>query len=248
MISENGKVKILEKYIDRERTVIAYTEEINFYTLVKQGRTDEIKKILKKNPFYENKDKPLSDSPLQSMKYHVVITASMLARFCIEGGMEHHRAYEISDYYIRKADKMPDEDAIVNLHTQMCIEYSEQMNKLHKKKIYSKPIVKSIDYIYAHLHCRITVSEVAEYVGINENYFSRLFGTEIGISPSRYILIRKIEAAQNLLKNSDYSCSEISELLSFSSQSHFIFKFRKECGITPLQYRNKYYNHTGLNE
>ena len=126
--------------------------------------------------------------------------------------------------------------------------FSEQMETIRKKKIFSKPVVKSIDYIYSHLHCRITVAEVAAYVGLNENYFSRLFSCEVGISVSRYILQRKLEVAQNMLKYSDYSCSQISELLCFASQSHFIEKFRKEYGMTPLHYRNRYHSDMGLKE
>lgn len=48
----------------------------------------------------------LSDSPLQNLKYHFTITAAMLARYCIEGGMEVTEAYDLSDYYIHKADLM----------------------------------------------------------------------------------------------------------------------------------------------
>lgn len=38
MKSEKGKVEILEKYIDRENSVVEYSEEMNFYMLVKLGK------------------------------------------------------------------------------------------------------------------------------------------------------------------------------------------------------------------
>ncbi len=44
-----------------------------------------------------------------------------------------------------------------------------------------------------------------------------------------------------MLKYSDYTYAEISSFLNFSSQSHFIRVFKKQKGITPRQYREKYY-------
>ncbi len=247
MKSEKGKVVILEKYIDRENSVVEYSEEMNFYMLVKLGKKEEVSRILKNNVFNENTKKALSDDPIQSLKYHLVVTAGVLARYCIEGGMEHARAYEISDYYIRKADKALTGKEVADLNSKMCMDYTVQMEKQHKQFVYSKQVVKSIDYIYSHLHCRITIPEIASYVKLNENYFSKLFSKEVGIPVSRYIMKRKIEAAENLLRYSEYSCSEISELLSFSSQSHFISRFRSECAMTPSDYRKAFHNHTGFN-
>lgn len=246
MISDKGKVAIIEKYLSRETTAVRHRDEMSFYSLVKLGQVAEIRKILDKNPFGENTEKMLSENPLQSLKYHLVVTAAMLARFCIEGGMDCNCAYEISDIYIRKADKASSETEVMKINDEMCMDYVKQMNRLRKASVYSKPIVRSIDYICSHLHCRITAAEIAKDVGLNESYFSRLFKKEVGVSVSRYVLLRKIETAQNLLKHSDYTCSEISELLSFSSQSHFISRFREECGMTPLAYRNEHFNHMEL--
>ncbi len=248
MISERNKVAVLEKFISRETSTIGYNEEMNFYNLVKQGRKEEVNNILSSGAFEKNTDKPLSSNPLQSLKYHLVVTAAMLARFCIEGGMEYNRAYEISDKYIKMADESHSHKEIVKINSKMCMEYTSQMDKLHKKTFFSKPVVQSIDYIYNNLYRKLSVNEIAEAVGLNTSYFSKLFHKTTGNTVSRFILLRKIEAAQNLLINSNYSCSEISELLSFSSQSHFISVFHKECGLTPHSYRNKYYNHMGLNE
>lgn len=248
MIGENRKAAILNQYVERETTSTDYSGEMSFYALVKHGRVSEVKERLDSGAFAMNTKKMLSSDPVQSIKYHFVVTAGLLARFCIEGGMESNRAYEISDYYILKADKLSSLKQLCDLHKVMSLDYTEQMEILRKKKIFSKPVVKSIDYIYSHLHCRVTVAEVAAYVGLNENYFSRLFAKEVGIPVSRYILKRKLEVAQNMLKYSDYSCSQVSELLCFTSQSHFIDRFRKECGMTPLQYRNRYHSDMGLKE
>jgi len=246
MISEKGKVAIIEKYISREQTADLHKNEMRFYALVKLGQCEEVARHLEKGGFAKNRDKLLSEQPLQSLKYHLTITAAMLARYCIEGGMDCTQAYELSDRYILLADKAPSEDAVIRINKEMCMDYVTQMERLRKANVYSKPIVMSINYIYANLHRRITAAEVAEAVHLNESYFSKLFHRETGVTVSRYILLRKIETARNLLAHSDYSCLEIAELLAFSSQSHFISRFREECGMTPLVYRNQHYNQLEL--
>ncbi len=242
MLTEKGKVAIIEKYISREQNHNMHKQEMRFYSLVKLGRKNEVAKVLENKPFEVNKNKPLSDNPLQSLKYHLTITAAMLARFCIEGGMDVNRAYELSDIYIMRADCAKTENELFQLHREMCMSYVKDMEKLRKENIYSKPVVTSIDYIYSNLHRRITLTEIAEAVKLNESYFSKLFRSETGIPVSNYIMQKKIETAQNLLVHSDYSYLEISELLAFSSQSHFISCFRKECGMTPRDYRNRFFN------
>lgn len=142
MISEKNKVAVLEKFISRETSTIGYNEEMNFYNLVKQGRKEEVNNILSSGAFEKNTDKPLSSNPLQSLKYHLVVTAAMLARFCIEGGMEYNRAYEISDKYIKMADESHSHKEIVKINSKMCMEYTSQMDKLHKKTFFPNQLSK----------------------------------------------------------------------------------------------------------
>ena len=56
-----------------------------------------------------------------------------------------------------------------------------------------------------------------------------------------YILLRKLEAARNMLKYSEYSYAEISAILALSSQSHFSRIFKKETGYTPKEYRDRFF-------
>ena len=50
-----------------------------------------------------------------------------------------------------------------------------------------------------------------------------------------------MEAAQNMLRFSDYTCAEISAILAFSSQSHFNRVFRAQTGYTPKEFRNRFF-------
>ena len=112
----------------------------------------------------------------------------------------------------------------------MCLDYTTRMEKLHRNHACSRPVAQCLEYIYDHLHNRITVPTLAAHAGIAPGYLSHLFAKEMGISVSSYIQNKKIETAQNMLCHSDYAISVISTTLAFPSQSYFTSVFRKRLG------------------
>ena len=88
------------------------------------------------------------------------------------------------------------------------------------------------------------MKDLAIQTKLNESYLSTLFKKETGTSVSGYILSKRMEAAENMLKFSDYTYAEISSILAFSSQSHFARIFKQQTGYTPKQYRNTYFKIT----
>ena len=109
-----------------------------------------------------------------------------------------------------------------------------------KQKIISKPIILCMDYIYSHIHYRITLEELADYLNLSPSYLSKLFKKEVGITISTYITNLKIDKAKNFLQYSEYTVADIANYLAFSSQSHFAETFRAETGKTPLEYRRDF--------
>ena len=126
------------------------------------------------------------------------------------------------------------------LHDAMALDFTKRMNTLKRSASYSRPTTDCLNYIYAHIRDRVTIKDLAEYTSNSTSYISRLFKEELGISASDYIRQAKVERAKNMLKYSDYSLVEISNYLSFSSQSHFIQIFQKETGMSPRKYREAY--------
>jgi len=181
----------------------------------------------------------LSLDEVRNIKYHFIVSVAMISRFCMEGKMNSETAYSLSDLYIQKADICTSIEQLIELHRSMCSDYAGRMQQLRRSKVYSKHVVVCIDYIYENLQKRITLRMLARYASLNETYLSKLFLTETGKSVSGYIRDKKIEAAENMLKYSDFSCLNIGNYLAFSSQSHFIQVFRTKTGLTPQDYRKR---------
>ena len=212
--------------------------ELTFYNAIVDGNIEYIEENIRQNTFTNPEGMgKLSENKLQNIRYHFVVTTAMITRYCVHGGMEQEKAYALSDFYILKMDKCRTIDQISRLHDTMCLDLCSRMNELKRRQILSKPIVLCLNYIYSHIHYRITIKELAEYLSLSESYLSKLFLKEMGIPLSHYITDLKIEKAKNLLQYSDYSIVEIANYFSFASQSHFIQVFQKKTGITPYKYR-----------
>ena len=223
-----------------------YVPEFDFYYAVKNGDIVKVSQLCSVDFAKKDGLGKLCEDKLQNLKYHFAITAAMLARYCIESGMEHETAYSLSDLYIQSCDRCTNENELSGLHRNMSMDYAKRMADLRKNKVYSKQIVLCVNYIYSHLHKKISVEELSEHTGLSQSYLSRLFRKETGESITEYIIKRKIGAAKNMLKYSDYSLSEISATLAFSCQSYFTKIFKSLEGVTPKKYRDMYSFTTGI--
>ncbi|MBQ6796589.1 MAG: helix-turn-helix domain-containing protein [Clostridia bacterium] len=217
-------------------------EEFSFYEAVKRGDMDAVRRNCEDDEFSKAVGMGvLSKNPLQNIRYHFITTAALVTRFCVEGGMELERAYGLSDFYIAKMDCLTSERDIVALHHEMVLDFTQKMNAGRKNLSVSRPVRQSVDYIFLHLHSRLTLGELAENAGVSSGYLSKLFRRELGISVTDYIRAKKLESAQELLRYSDLSIVEIASYLAFASESYFVKVFHRHVGMTPKKYREEYF-------
>lgn len=229
------------EFLNREYNVshLSYERETEFFQSIKEGDPVRARQLFK--PFDCEEMGRLSDDNLRNIKYHLIITVAFITRYCIEGGMEMETAYNLSDIYIRSIDKCHTEEEVNLLHREVVDDYAQRMSIIRKQNRYPKAVTLCLDYIYDNLHTRITLDKLTEVTKLSPAYLSKLFHREVGLTISGYIIKKRIQAAENMLKFSDYSCLEISEYLCFSSESHFIQVFRKHTGYTPKNYRKNFF-------
>lgn len=210
-------------------------ENLEPFELVKQGNRDSVT-VLQKNDALHNTGL-LSHNPLRNTRYLFVSTAAYATNYAIQGGLDSETAYNISDSFIQLMDEMSDINDIQSLKYEMIEYFTKTVAAVKKEKIYSIVVIQCIEYIDFHLHEKITLDSLAKHLDRNPCYISTLFKKEIGKTLSAYILEQKINVAKQLLNNINYSYSDISNILAFSSQSYFIYMFKKETGLTPKEYR-----------
>ncbi len=229
------------EFMQRENGILhsPYEKELEFYSAVSAGDIGRVKELY--TPLAVEGYGRLSADPIRNIKYHLVITIALIARFCIESGMPMETSYTISDIFINRLDVSTTEQQLSDIHREVFIEYAKRMQKVNSGKAYSKHVLMCLDLIYENIYNGIRVQELAEQLGLTPQYLSKLFKKEVGTTVSEYIMSRRIQAAENMLKFSEYPPLDIGNYLGFSSHSHFIACFRKYTGMTPKQYRENYF-------
>ena len=94
-----------------------------------------------------------------------------------------------------------------------------------------------VDYVRANLASNLSVTELAGLVRMSPSHFARVFKASFGVSPYRFVMQERIEAAKRMLSSTKLSASQVGAAFGFASQSHFVKVFRQFTGVTPKQYR-----------
>lgn len=103
-------------------------------------------------------------------------------------------------------------------------------------------------FIRMNLHMKLRVSELANYVGIDRSYLSRLFQKQKGLSPQQYILKLKMEAAVQHLKKKELSIKEVALCVGYEDQMEFSKQFHRQFQVSPSQWRKKAFYEQSIQE
>lgn len=97
----------------------------------------------------------------------------------------------------------------------------------------------AIHYMRENVRKRITLKQVADYVGYSTSHFSAKFQAKTGYSPLNYHIHLKIQEACHYLDFSDMKINQISMLVGFDDPFYFTRLFGKTMGSSPSDYRKK---------
>ncbi|MBQ7189459.1 MAG: helix-turn-helix domain-containing protein [Kiritimatiellae bacterium] len=96
------------------------------------------------------------------------------------------------------------------------------------------------DYVDEHYAENLTIEQLSALVPTSPSTFRRVFQKTFGISPGKYLINIRLNAARRLLETTDKLITEIAVETGFWDQSHFGKIFLKDRGITPSHYRRRY--------
>ncbi|HEX8196565.1 MAG TPA: helix-turn-helix domain-containing protein [Pyrinomonadaceae bacterium] len=103
----------------------------------------------------------------------------------------------------------------------------------------NKNLAQILDLINSDLSADLSLTILAETVGLSEYHFLRLFKQSTGVTPHQYILRQRIERAKQLLLKTEMSVTEIAYFLGFASPAHFAQQFRRQTGVAPSELRRR---------
>ena len=100
-------------------------------------------------------------------------------------------------------------------------------------------VSKLMEFVEENLAGDLSLEAMASEVNVSPVYLVRAFKGAVGEPPHRYVLIRRIERAKELLRDTEFSIVEVALATGFSSQSHLSSWFRRFVGVSPAIYRGQ---------
>lgn len=180
-------------------------------------------------------------SPLRSEQNLAIVDITIATRAAINAGLNVEQMYTLSDAFILEVEdckKVGDASALYRACALRCCQYVRRyLDSKQNCKAISAVCEKAIEYMHRHVFEKFSLDTLASKLKISKGYLSRTFKDQVGMTLSEYSRLVKINRAKTLLSSSDKSISEISDLLSFNSQSHFGRTFLEIVHMTPAKYR-----------
>ena len=103
----------------------------------------------------------------------------------------------------------------------------------------SDELIKVMDHINRNFESDISLDELAHIGNMSPNYLCTVFKQVNGMTIWEYILIRRIDEAKRLLRESDRSILDIQMLCGFRTSSNFNKAFKKLVGMSPSEYKKQ---------
>ena len=212
--------------------------EQTIMNFVRDGDTAALKEWLKKATAVRHGI--LSFDTLRQLKNTFIVTATLVSRAAIRGGMDLNDALSLSDAYIQKNELLSSVESIENLQYHMVFDYTERVEKIRLGKTPTKLTIDIANYVQKHLTEPVDIDALSKAMFISRTHLAVKFKKETGMTLTDFVLKEKIEEGKRLLRYTDKSISAIATYLGFSSQGHFANAFRKYADCPPNEYRLKH--------
>lgn len=160
---------------------------------------------------------------------------SIATKFCSEFNVSSKEItplgngpYEQSEYVAWSKDMFA---YIIDKHL------NESEQNYHFK--YVQSVMEFISHNYSK---NVTLKEISAYVGISEQYLSKIFKLQTGKTLSSYLTEYRVERAKEILTREEINLKFLYSMVGFNDYNYFFVVFKKHVGCTPNEYKKKYGN------
>ena len=115
--------------------------------------------------------------------------------------------------------------------------YLKQYRETGRRDTESLMSEEAIHFMQENIEKKITLEDIAKYLGYSASHFSMIFKKQTGMSPLNYINKLKIKEACYLLKNTDMKINQICHKVGIEDCYYFSRLFSKTMGMSPKEFR-----------
>jgi AraC-like DNA-binding protein len=95
------------------------------------------------------------------------------------------------------------------------------------------------DMLLSRIDGNVSLADLARECELSRSHFARAFRATTGLPPHKWLLTRRVEMAQELLRDSRLTLKEIAIRCGFTDQSHFTRVFSKLMHVSPGDWRRQ---------
>lgn len=140
----------------------------------------------------------------------------------------------VSEYYSRE----PGSDLCAY---GLLLQFMTRLNRLVLRtprvagEVASAPVRKALQYIAEHLSGELSLDQVAAACYVSKYHLSHAFSREVGVSLYRYVMLRRLLLARQLLAAGE-PAGQVCQSCGFSDYAGFYRAFKAEYGISPREF------------
>ena len=113
----------------------------------------------------------------------------------------------------------------------------EALTVFNQRSSKNPHIQKALSYIDEHIFEAISLSSLAAYLHLSREYTATLFKQEVGVPVSAYVNEKKLMLARDLIRDDEYSLTDIAKMLGYANYGYFSRLYKKRFGVSPSQYQ-----------
>lgn len=217
----NNKVHYLE--INEEKNITNSIKKMDYDLMIYQIN-QVFNRIIKFQPSVE------------SVKLIIVSFINIINKLAREFSIDTKNFYGQGDNFYEDLDRY---ETIWDVKKWVMEIYKNFYNYLKNNYIvndYTEITDKAIKYINDHYNEKISLSNVANKIGLSSSYLSRKFKEDCGKGFVEYLNSIRIEKAKFLIENTNYSIKELVPMVGFNNYNYFFKVFKDIEGMTPHEY------------
>ena len=239
---ENDTIRELIHRLNKERSGIqlkaknladAQTLEKDLTAFLKQGKLEDVDRFV--SNYISSQSDAILNSEIFSSYYGIkILTVCM--QVIQEFGGEPEKILDGLDNINEYVKRLYGQESVKKETKNLIVTVIQYRNKIVDSS--TKIIDKAKDYIEENIaKSKLTLNDVANYVGLSPNHFSFVFKQRTGSNFIKYVTEVRIQKAQDLLKGTDMTAAEIADTVGYADPNYFSSVFKRNCGMTTKELR-----------
>jgi AraC-like DNA-binding protein len=182
----------------------------------------------------------LAGNNVRSLKNSLIASCTIFTRAAIAGGVDAEIAFTLSDASIKDIENAREEPELQRAEARMLGEFVALVRD-HAAERGKVLVWRAVKHVQSRLDRETSLHEVARELGVSEQHLSSQFGKAMGESFVSYVRRVKVEEAEFYLRATNLGVMRVAQMLGFASQAYFARVFKKVAGLTPTEYRRRFF-------